>query len=150
LLLGLSLVKANAFELTLEKAVEVGVTRIIPLIADRSNVKFSKRPDRWARIIIEAAKQSKHYHLPVLDEPTRFHDVLEMQTPSRFVFAERGGGSLNWVRAGAPVLFLVGPEGGWTEKKIERAQQKGFKPVGWGAEILRRKTAAITGAALIL
>src|SRR5262245_49331332 len=64
LFLGLSLVKVAAFEFALEKAVEIGVTRIVPIVAGRSNASPPRRPDRWHRIVIEAAKQSKRYWLP--------------------------------------------------------------------------------------
>jgi 16S rRNA (uracil1498-N3)-methyltransferase len=105
LILGLSLVKPAAFELALEKAVEVGVTRIVPLIASRSNVVPGRRSERWARIVIEAAKQSKHYHLPVLDEPVRFEAALGYPAATKIVFAERDGGPLKSALAGGPAFF---------------------------------------------
>jgi 16S rRNA (uracil1498-N3)-methyltransferase len=146
--LGLSLVKASAFELVLEKAVEIGVTRIVPVVASRSNER-SIRHDRAIRIIVEAAKQSKRYHLPLLDEPVRFDAALNQPANTKIVFAERGGGPLKSALAGNPVLFLVGPEGGWTDEELNAARQKGFALVGLGEGILRAETAAIVGAALI-
>src|SRR5881396_3154267 len=76
LILALALIRAAAFELALEKAVEVGVTRIVPCAASRSNAVPNRRLDRWARVIVEAAKQSKRYYLPHLDAPKTFNDVL--------------------------------------------------------------------------
>lgn len=149
LILALSLVKPAAFELALEKAVEVGVTRVVPLIASRSNAAPARRSDRWKRIVIEAAKQSKRYHLPAVDEPARFEDVLKFEAATKIVFAERGGGPLKSALAGSPVLFLVGPEGGWTDAELEAARGKGFRLVDLGEGILRSETAAIVGAALI-
>jgi 16S rRNA (uracil1498-N3)-methyltransferase len=153
LILGLSLVKPAAFELALEKAVEVGVSRIVPIIASRSNVA-SRRSDRWTRIILEAAKQSKRYHLPGVDEPVRFESALDYPATTKIVFAERGGGPLKSALAGrrqgdGPAFFLIGPEGGWTDAELDAAQQKGFALVGLGGGILRTETAAIVGAALI-
>src|SRR5262249_58690970 len=69
LILGLALIRMAAFEVALEKAVEIGVTRIVPFEAARSNVGPIRRMDRWGKIVIEAAKQSKRYRLPALDEP---------------------------------------------------------------------------------
>ncbi len=149
LILGLSLVKPAAFEVALEKAVEVGVTRILPVIANRSNVAPGRRPDRWTRIIVEAAKQSKRYHLPAIEEPVPFDSALDQDAATKIVFAERGGGPLKSALAGSPVFFLVGPEGGWTDAELDAARNKGFILVGLGEGILRTETAAIVGAALI-
>jgi 16S rRNA (uracil1498-N3)-methyltransferase len=149
LILGLALVKPAAFELALEKAVEVGVTRVIPILASRSNAGPGRRSDRWKRIVIEAAKQSKRYHLPAVDEPARFADILDLRAATKIVFAERGGGSLKSALAGSPALFLVGPEGGWTDDELDVARRKGFLLVDLGEGILRSETAAIVGAALI-
>lgn len=149
LILGLSLVKPAAFELALEKAVEVGVTRIVPLIAGRSNIAPVRRSDRWTRILIEAAKQSKRYHLPALDEPASFEPALDRPASTKIVFAERGGGPLKSALAGSPAFFLIGPEGGWTDAELDAARNKGFTLVDLGEGILRTETAAIVGAALI-
>jgi 16S rRNA (uracil1498-N3)-methyltransferase len=149
LILGLSLVKPAAFELALEKVVEVGVTRILPIIANRSNVAPGRRSDRWRRIIIEAAKQSKRYYLCDLDEPSSFESALDYQAATKIMFAERGGGPLKSALAGSPAFFLIGPEGGWTDGELDAARNKGFTLVDLGAGILRTETAAIVGAALI-
>ncbi len=149
LILGLSLVKPSAFELALEKAVEVGVTRVVPVIAGRTNAGKNPRSERWMRIIIEAAKQSKRYWLPELDEPVRFESALDIPAATKIVFAERGGGPLKSALAGSPAFFLIGPEGGWTDPELDTAHKRGFTPVGLGDGILRTETAAIVGAALI-
>ena len=149
LILGLALVRAAAFELALEKAVEIGVTRIAPFIAARSNASAPRRTDRWTRIVVEAAKQSKRFHLPVVDEPVEFEAMLSLPVSTRIVFAERGGGSLKSALAGSPLLYLVGPEGGWTDAELEQACEKGFSVVTLGPGILKAETAAIVGGALI-
>jgi 16S rRNA (uracil1498-N3)-methyltransferase len=150
LLLGLSLIKPAAFELALEKVVEVGVNRIIPVIAARSNAPpRARKSDRWKRVVIEAAKQSKRYHLPVVEEPVRLAAAFDIQAATKIVFAERGGGPLKSALAGSPALFLVGPEGGWTDAELESARKQGFHLVGLGDGTLRSETAAIVGAALI-
>jgi 16S rRNA (uracil1498-N3)-methyltransferase len=149
IILGLSLVKSAAFELALEKAVEVGVARVVPVIATHSIVAPGKRSDRWTRILIEAAKQSKRYYLPTIDEPVRFDSALDTPAATKIVFAERGGGPLKSALAGSPAFFLIGPEGGWTDSELDAARNKGFTLVGLGDGILRTETAAIVGAALI-
>lgn len=149
LILAQAMIRIGAFELALEKCVEVGVTRIVPFTATRSNLAPTKRHDRWMRIIIEAAKQSKRYHLPMLDEPMKFDQVLSMPAASKILFAERGGGPLKSALAGSPVLYLIGPEGGWTDSELAAARARDFRFVTFGAGILKAETAAIVGASLI-
>jgi 16S rRNA (uracil1498-N3)-methyltransferase len=149
IILAMSLIKPAAFELALEKAIEVGVTRLIPVIANRSNVASSRRLDRWTRIVIEASKQSKRYYLPAIEEPAKFEQVLNVPAATKIVFAERGGGPLKSALAGSPALCVVGPEGGWTDAELEMARLRGFHLVGLGETILRSETAAIVGAALL-
>jgi 16S rRNA (uracil1498-N3)-methyltransferase len=149
LILALALIRFSAFEFALEKVVEAGVTRIVPFTADRSNVTSGNRHERWSRIVIEAAKQSKRYYLPVLDQPASFEQVMAMPAASKIMFAERDGGSLKSALANSPVLYLIGPEGGWTDREIAAARAHGFHTVSLGAAILKAETAAIVGAALI-
>jgi 16S rRNA (uracil1498-N3)-methyltransferase len=148
LLLGQALIRGAAFEFALEKAVEIGVTRIIPVVASRSNVSGERR-DRWQRILVEAAKQSKRFHLPKLESPLKFSEILNIAAPSRIVFAEHDGSPLKSALAGSPVLFLIGPEGGWIDEELDAAAHKGFHRVTLGAGIMRSETAAIVGGSLI-
>jgi 16S rRNA (uracil1498-N3)-methyltransferase len=149
LVLALAMIRMAAFELALEKVVEVGVSRIVPFTAERSNVAAGQRQDRWQRILVEAAKQSKQYYLPVLDPVKTFDEVISMPAASKILFAERDGGSLKSALAGSPVLYLVGPEGGWTDREITAARHRGFHAVSLGAAILKSETAAIVGTSLI-
>jgi 16S rRNA (uracil1498-N3)-methyltransferase len=149
LTLGMALIRTAAFELALEKAVEVGVTRIVPFTAARSNVAEGNRHVRWIRIVVEAAKQSKHYHVPRLDSAISFAEVLAIPASSRIIFAERDGGPLEAAVAGSPALYLIGPEGGWTDEELALARAGRFTPVSLGEGILKAETASIVGAALI-
>ena len=149
LILAQALIKNTAFEWVLEKAVEIGVTRIIPFRALRSNVRGGEREARWQRIIVEAAKQSKCYHLPHLDDVTDLETVLQIEVPSKILFAERNGGSLKSAVTGSPVLYIVGPEGGWTDEELEAARRSDARPVHLGSNVMRAETAAVVGGALI-
>lgn len=144
-----ALIKTSPFEWLLEKAVEVGVTRIVPFRAERSNVSERDRGDRWRRIIVEAAKQTKQYRLPRLDPVDSLDRALGLDVESRVLFSEQGGGSLESAVSGAPVLYAIGPEGGWTAEEIALARGRGVREVHLGSNILRSETAAIVGAALI-
>jgi 16S rRNA (uracil1498-N3)-methyltransferase len=144
-ILGLAVIRTAAFELALEKAIEVGVNRVIPFLGGRSNAVFPKNRDRLSRIIVEAAKQSKRYHLPVLEDPVRYESIVTMTATSKIMFVEHQGGPLKSALSGSPVLYLVGPEGGWTEEETELARKHGFRPVTLGRGILRAETAAMVG-----
>jgi 16S rRNA (uracil1498-N3)-methyltransferase len=149
LIAALALIRVGAFELALEKIVEVGVSRIVPFTADRSNAAGANRHERWSRILIEAAKQSKQYVLPVLERPVTFDEVVAVAAASKILFAEREGRPLKSALAGSPVLYLVGPEGGWTDREMSKARDCGFQLVSLGAAILKAETAAIVGTSLI-
>jgi 16S rRNA (uracil1498-N3)-methyltransferase len=149
LILALALIRPSAFEFALEKVVEIGVSRIVPFAADRSNAPPLNRPERMQRIVIEAAKQSKQYNLPVVEQPTDFEQVISMPAASKIVFAERDAGPLEAALNGSPVLCLVGPEGGWTNRELSAAGENGFHLVSLGAAILKSETAAIVGTSLI-
>jgi 16S rRNA (uracil1498-N3)-methyltransferase len=149
LILAMAMIRIPAFELALEKVVEVGVSRIVPFAGSRSNVAAGQRHDRWTRILIEAAKQSKQYYLPELSPPASFGEVLSTPAASKIIFAERGGGPLKSALAGSPVLYLIGPEGGWTDEELTAAGKNGLHRVSLGGSILKAETAAIVGAALI-
>jgi 16S rRNA (uracil1498-N3)-methyltransferase len=148
-ILALAIIRMAAFELALEKAVEIGITRIVPFTANRSNLAPGRRHDRWTRILIEAAKQSKHYYVPVLDEPKTFEQVLSIPATSRIIFAESDGGPLRPALKGSPVAYLIGPEGGWSDQELSAASAAGFQRVSLGTSILKAETSAIVGGALI-
>ena len=149
LILAQAMVRTTAFELALEKAVEIGVTRIVPFSAERSSALSANRQDRWSRIVVEAAKQSKRYSLPQIDPLMKFDQVLSIPAATKIMFAERDGGPLKSALAGSPALYLIGPEGGWTDAEISAARQHGFHTVSLGTAILKAETAAIVGGALI-
>ncbi len=148
LVLAQALIKPASFEWILEKAVELGVTRIIPFRAERSNAARG-RIERWRRIIVEAAKQSKHYRLPHLDEVTDLDSVLAFRAASKILFAEKDGISLKSAVSGGPVLYLIGPEGGWTDDERSRARATGVAEVQLGSHVMRSETAAVVATALI-
>jgi len=124
------------------------VTRIIPFRAERSNVARG-RLERWRRIIVEAAKQSKQYRLPIFDEVTDLDSVLAFPAASKIMFVEKDGNSLKSAVSGTPVLYLIGPEGGWTEGELQTAGTHDVTEVHLGSHIMRAETTAVVAAALI-
>jgi 16S rRNA (uracil1498-N3)-methyltransferase len=150
--IAISLVKnAARFEWFLEKAAEIGVTEIIPLICARTE-KEKFRADRLQGILVSAMLQSQQSWLPLLREPLPFADVLIRESAQRFIAhcEERVKQPLPaQVAPGADRLILVGPEGDFTPGEIEDALSAGFRPVSLGETRLRTETAGMTAAVLL-
>ena len=149
-----SLVKnASRFEWFLEKATEIGVTEIIPLLCERTERQHF-RYDRMKGILVSAMLQSQQTWLPVLHEPVKFEEALHL-TPSSGELkliahcdeTERKSLKkiLNEVE-GSNSIILIGPEGDFTTSEIETAIADGYQPVMLGKTRLRTETAAVAAA----
>ncbi|HKP86242.1 MAG TPA: 16S rRNA (uracil(1498)-N(3))-methyltransferase [Blastocatellia bacterium] len=161
LTLAQALAKGERFELAIQKATELGVNSIIPLLTEHADVKLSderseKRLERWRRISLEALKQSGRRRLTEIKPPVTFKDFLESQgggSSVLLVFSERGGDSITKALAGSVdkkrVAAMVGPEGGWGDDELKLAADCGARAVTLGPRILRTETAAIVAIALI-
>ena len=156
----LALLKGEKFDLVVQKATELGVTKILPLItryADihlRDEADAGKRVARWQRIALEAAKQSGRAFVPQVSSPVSFDSLLAgtKHAETCLMFSERGGGALDSVIAEpAPqsLTALIGSEGGWSDEEIEQARAQSFHIITLGGRILRAETAAITITALL-
>lgn len=155
------LIKGERFEWAIQKAVELGVSIIQPLISQHTDIKPGKglidsRLERWERIVLEATKQSKRNVLTKICQPIEWSVLLNEQKNSPTIFfTELGGTSLSQAIGEIKKDFLgsitlvVGSEGGWSEKEILEASQKGFYPATFGKRILRAETAAITAVGLV-
>jgi 16S rRNA (uracil1498-N3)-methyltransferase len=151
-----ALLKGEKFDLVVQKATELGVTKVTPLItryADihlREEADSSKRVARWQRIALEAAKQSGRALVPEISLPVSFSSL-----PADgfcVMFSERGGAGLDSLTAqpcSRMITALVGSEGGWSDEEIEAAQARNFHVITLGGRILRAETAAITATALL-
>lgn len=171
--LGLSIVKFDRFEWSLEKATELGVSEIAPLAAARSEKSLvaaaAKRAARWHKILLESAQQSHRLRVPWLRETCVPRDFLAAWSAasSAGCKTERGGGegacrvllserakvaSLKRVLAGpvaSACVLAVGPEGGWTEEEFAAARDAGFEEASLSANILRTETAVVAALAAI-
>jgi 16S rRNA (uracil1498-N3)-methyltransferase len=150
--IGISLIKnASRFEWFLEKATEIGVTEIIPLICERTE-KEKFRHDRMKHIVISAMLQSKQCRLPVLHEATSFEKVLEGAFEKRFIAhceeTNKESISSQLHNQSRSQLILIGPEGDFTPGEIQSALTKGFTPISLGTTRLRTETAGIVAATL--
>lgn len=152
----LSLFKFDRMEWAIEKAVELGVARIIPIVARRSEkhlvASAEKRVERWRRIAREAAEQSRRSDVPEIGAPVLLKSAIATQSASRIVLAEAGAeaGLRECLRnLGDRVAIAVGPEGGWTEDELSAFAQAGWQLASLGPTILRAETAAIAALAII-
>lgn len=141
----------DRFEWFLEKAVEIGIDRITPILCARSERKRI-RHDRLERILISAMKQSLQAKLPRLDHLTNFRDFLTESTESKKYIAHCEDGQKNQIDQSIrheAILILIGPEGDFHPEEIDQAFSSGFKPLSLGHSRLRTETAAIVACSQI-
>jgi 16S rRNA (uracil1498-N3)-methyltransferase len=164
--LALAIFKFDRMEWAIEKCTEIGVLRIIPLIARRSDTHLvnaaAKRRERWQRIVLQAAEQSRRTAPPEILEPVKLHELSGL-FPSgaltRIVLAESLAGSegnnrLVEILQASPTVgeaaLAIGPEGGWTDDELAWFRDAGWIAVSLGDTILRAETAAIVASALAM
>jgi 16S rRNA (uracil1498-N3)-methyltransferase len=152
--------KFDRLEWAIEKCTELGVTRIIPVIARRTDLHLAgaaaKRVERWRRIAHEAAQQSRRLRTPQIDEAVKLPSALSLEAPTRLLLNENERSenlrdALGWPtgEAAAPIALAVGPEGGWTGEELSQFSSAGWRSVTLGSTILRAETAAIAALAAV-
>ncbi len=168
LTLAVALLKGEKFDLVVQKATELGVTRVVPVVTKYADIRLrdesdaGKRVARWQRIALEAAKQSGRAVVPEVGSPVVLGSLLETAISSEVpagsssyvMFSERSGQSLADAGTSIPakvsqITALVGSEGGWADEELTEAVDAGWMIVTLGGRTLRAETAAITVAALI-
>lgn len=154
LTLGQALIKGDKFDWVIQKATELGASRVVPLITGHGNVRrvderIEHKLQRWRRIALEAVKQCGRRRIIEIAEPVNFADFCRRDDSTvRLLFSERGGRSMHEVPGGPSVSLAVGPEGGWSDSELELAEGSGFIPIHLGGRILRTETAAVVAVAL--
>lgn len=153
------LAKGEKFELVVQKATELGVHRIIPLITAHTlstgiREVSEHRLRRWRRIALEATKQCGRTRLPEILAPLRWEAFLRAFPQPALLFAERAGRSLAdvaraWSEGVDTLCLLIGPEGGWQESEVAAAQTAGAIVVTLGQRILRTETAALVAISVV-
>jgi 16S rRNA (uracil1498-N3)-methyltransferase len=155
----LSIFKFDRMEWAIEKCTELGVSRIVPVIALRTDSHLAsasaKRVERWQRIALQAAEQSRRSSVPEIASPLRLQEATELSAALRIVLAESEKQTqlrdiLSSSSATKEVLLAVGPEGGWTEGELTLFHEKGWVSASLGATILRAETAAIAATAILV
>lgn len=145
----------SRFEWFLEKAAELGIARIVPLICQRTE-KSQVKMERMQQILISAMLQSQQAFMPQLDQPVKFsHWIHSEWNGAKWIAHCAPGGKTALTQAitrnsgKVPSVLLIGPEGDFTEAEIEAAFNKQYQPVSLGSTRLRTETAALTGAVLL-
>lgn len=161
-----ALIKSKKMNSILQKATELGVTSIIPVITARTVVRIEERAEqkleRWRKIINAAAKQSKIPFLPSISSPVTLEKLVkERDETKKLVLSENRGEYLRNIllQGSGPdieieeppssVIILVGPEGGWTREEEEYILEHGYEAVSLGTQILRTETASLSSLAMI-
>lgn len=153
----LSIFKFDRMEWAIEKATELGVARILPLIAERTDSHLAsaavKRVERWRRIAREAAQQSRRAAPPEIAVPVRLQEVLSFAAERRIVLseAEEQVAPKQAVTGFKGSLALaIGPEGGWTGEEECAFREHGWIAASLGPTILRAETAAIAAVSIVV
>ncbi len=148
-------IKGERFDWLIEKAVEIGVSRIIPIESENAVLKAGpQKLARWRRVALAAMKQCGRSVLPEITEPKSFKRIVGLGTDCAVrLIAEAGEQSVP-VQASSggtrKALLIVGPEGGFSESEVALARENGFQPVTLGSRRLRAETAGIVLASLVL
>ena len=148
------LIKGDKMDLVIQKAVELGVTDIMPLalthcVVELDQAKAAKRVERWQKIAYEAAKQSKHSLVPNVHAVTSLTDFLKSNSCTLCILAYEEERTLtlkeflHTQELSQDTAMLVGPEGGFAPHEVSLAVQHGFTSISLGQQILRTETAPI-------
>lgn len=152
-----AILPGDRFEITVQKAVELGVVRLQPLYTRRCEVKpggGKRNFERWQKIALESAKQCGRARTMRIDEPVQFGDfvaetIKDASGMSRILFSERGGSGFETIEPSEKILAVFGPKGGWDDAELVAAADSGFQIITFGGRIMRAETAAIAMTAIL-
>lgn len=151
----ISIFKFDRMEWAIEKCTELGVARIVPMIAARTEAHLAsasaKRVERWRRIAHQASEQARRISPPEVENPRKLKDVLSMTADQRIVLSEvEDDSKLKDVVSSQArsVLLAFGPEGGWKEEELTALEKAGWQSASLGPTILRAETAVIAALAI--
>jgi 16S rRNA (uracil1498-N3)-methyltransferase len=149
------LLKGEKMDLVVQKATELGVEKIIPVITSRSQVRETRKLGRWQKIAEEASRQSGRSMIPVVGNILDFEGLFSVPPiPGRgIIFWEKGGGKLpavvEQIGGVREIELFTGPEGGFSDEEIRTAEERGFIAATMGRRILRAETAAIVALGIV-
>ncbi len=142
----------DRFEWFLEKATEIGIDEITPLLCENSERKQLK-PDRLEKVIVAAMKQSLKAYLPKLNNLTNFEALIKSQESGSKYIAHCSQGDkvhlFNLLKPAGRVLILIGPEGDFSSQEIELALANDYTPISLGSSRLRTETAGVSAVQIV-
>ncbi len=148
--------RGEKMDFIVQKAVELGVNNIIPLITERCNVRFDegreeKRLAHWQSVVVSACEQSGRNRVPRVLPPVRLEKWFsEIEVDVGFVLSPHVQVKLSSIAIDCKsVALLIGPEGGLSEQEIEMAMRKGFLPLNLGPRVLRTETATLAAVTMV-
>jgi len=148
--LAMAIINLDKFELVLQKATELGVRSIIPLITERVEIRperYRGKGERWEKIVAEAVKQSGRGVIPRVEAPLEFEKALEREGVKIFFDADAAPGTCP--PSPAAVTLFIGPEGGWADNEIALALARECVIERLGPRRLRAETAAIAACVVV-
>jgi 16S rRNA (uracil1498-N3)-methyltransferase len=152
----ISIFKFDRMEWAIEKCSELGVARIVPVIAGRTEKHLAtaaaKRVDRWRRLVHQAAEQSRRSSSPEIAQPINIKDLFAVRGETRTILSEVEQDVMlkdAIPRDANSVLLAFGPEGGWTEQELAAFREGGWTSASLGNTILRTETAVIAALAVV-
>lgn len=146
--------RGERMDLVIQKATELGVSRIVPLLTERTVVKLDatqaeRKLQHWRGILIAACEQCGRNTLPQLDEPTTLREFVRNSSGTRILLSPDGATRVRELAPAPQLTVLIGPEGGLTEDEQNAAVNAGFERLRLGPRILRTETAAIAALATL-
>jgi 16S rRNA (uracil1498-N3)-methyltransferase len=158
----IALIKSDHMAWAIQKATELGVAEIVPLITRRTIVRpeenrSASRTGRWQSIAREAAQQSMRWDIPTVTQPVPFDhwcETTKVRPSCRLLLWEKPGGcllrdKLRQMAKPDSITLAVGPEGGFETDELEKASENGFEPVSLGSRIVRTETAVLAALAIL-
>jgi 16S rRNA (uracil1498-N3)-methyltransferase len=153
--LAIGVSRGERMDWVLQKATELGVTKITPLMTERTEVKLGgeradKKMDHWQQILVSSCEQCQRNLLPALSEPMTLDDWLaQCDAELKLVLHHRDSKGLSQHLKPASLALLIGPEGGLSEEEISAALAQGFAPLTLGPRVLRTETAPLAAISLV-
>jgi len=144
-----ALLKGEKMDIVIQKATELGVSQVIPVITERSLVRETRKLLRWQKIAEEASRQCGRATIPDIAELQELGTAMKQAdvSSSRIIFWEQGGAPFSSILGAAAgchrIILCTGPEGGFSEAEVSTAEAEGFRTASLGQRILRAETAAI-------
>lgn len=147
--------RGEKMDFIIQKAVELGVTDITPVLTEYGNVKLDaerldKKQQHWQKVAISACEQCQRAYIPTVHEPQSFKDwVVLAHTGLKLILHPYHSHSIQSLQADTRLTLLVGPEGGLSDREVTQAQAQGFTALKLGPRILRTETAALVAMSML-